>query len=165
MRRVERKMSWEDKLSSVISDVSVSPSDVNDALSDRQSAQIQQKVKLQSLLLRPELSLADLKKMSAPLSSFIETIPEDIREEVCESSEILIKYSRYIEKEREVVSRILKYENLPIKPDLDYRTIEALSFEAREKLSAMRPKTIGQASRISGVSPADISVLLILMNE
>lgn len=165
MRRVERKMSWEDKLSSVISDVSVSPSDVNDALSDRQSAQIQQKVKLQSLLLRPELSLADLKKMSAPLSSFVETIPEDIREEVCESSEILIKYSRYIEKEREVVSRILKYENLPIKPDLDYRTIEALSFEAREKLSAMRPKTIGQASRISGVSPADISVLLILMNE
>lgn len=165
MRRVERKMSWEDKLSSVISDVSVSPSDVNDALSELQSAQIQQKVKLQSLLLRPELSLADLKKMSAPLSSFIETIPEDIREEVCESSEILIKYSRYIEKEREVVSRILKYENLPIKPDLDYRTIEALSFEAREKLSAMRPKTIGQASRISGVSPADISVLLILMNE
>lgn len=165
MRRVERKMSWEDKLSSVISDVSVSPSDVNDALSERQSAQIQQKVKLQSLLLRPELSLADLKKMSAPLSSFIETIPEDIREEVCESSEILIKYSRYIEKEREVVSRILKYENLPIKPDLDYRSIEALSFEAREKLSAMRPKTIGQASRISGVSPADISVLLILMNE
>lgn len=165
MRRVERKMSWEDKLSSVISDVSVSPSDVNDALSELQSAQIQQKVKLQSLLLRPELSLADLKKMSAPLSSFIETIPEDIREEVCESSEILIKYSRYIEKEREVVSRILKYENLPIKPDLDYRTIEALSFEAREKLSAMRPKTIGQASRISGVSPADVSVLLILMNE
>lgn len=165
MRRVERKMSWENKLSSVISDVSVSPSDVNDALSELQSAQIQQKVKLQSLLLRPELSLADLKKMSAPLSSFIETIPEDIREEVCESSEILIKYSRYIEKEREVVSRILKYENLPIKPDLDYRTIEALSFEAREKLSAMRPKTIGQASRISGVSPADISVLLILMNE
>lgn len=165
MRRVERKMSWEDKLSSVISDVSVSPSDVNDALSELQSAQIQQKVKLQSLLLRPELSLADLKKMSTPLSTFIETIPEDIREEVCESSEILIKYSRYIEKEREVVSRILKYENLPIKPDLDYRTIEALSFEAREKLSAMRPKTIGQASRISGVSPADISVLLILMNE
>lgn len=165
MRRVERKMSWEDKLSSVISDVSVSPSDVNDALSELRSAQIQQKVKLQSLLLRPELSLADLKKMSAPLSSFVETIPEDIREEVCESSEILIKYSRYIEKEREVVSRILKYENLPIKPDLDYRTIEALSFEAREKLSAMRPKTIGQASRISGVSPADISVLLILMNE
>ncbi len=165
MKRVERKMSWEDKLSSVISDVSVSPSDVNDALSELQSAQIQQKVKLQSLLLRPELSLADLKKMSAPLSSFIETIPEDIREEVCESSEILIKYSRYIEKEREVVSRILKYENLPIKPDLDYRTIDALSFEAREKLSAMRPKTIGQASRISGVSPADISVLLILMNE
>lgn len=165
MKRVERKMSWEDKLSSVISDVSVSPSDVNDALSELQSAQIQQKVKLQSLLLRPELSLADLKKMSAPLSSFIETIPEDVREEVCESSEILIKYSRYIEKEREVVSRILKYENLPIKPDLDYRTIDALSFEAREKLSAMRPKTIGQASRISGVSPADISVLLILMNE
>lgn len=165
MRRVERKISWEDKLSSVISDVSVSPSDVNDTLSELQSAQIQQKVKLQSLLLRPELSLADLKKMSAPLSSFVETIPEDIREEVCESSEILIKYSRYIEKEREVVSRILKYENLPIKPDLDYRTIDALSFEAREKLSAMRPKTIGQASRISGVSPADISVLLILMNE
>ena len=87
-----------------------------------------------------------------------------MRDEVCTSSEIFVKYSRYIEKEREVADRILRYENLPLKEDLDYRAIDALSFEAREKLSKMRPQTIGQASRISGVSPADISVLLILMN-
>ena len=110
------------------------------------------------------MTLADLVQMSPKLSDFVNATPTSIRNEVCESSEILIKYSRYIEKEREVADRILKYENLPIKEDLDYRAVSALSFEAREKLSKMRPKTIGQASRISGVSPADISVLLILMN-
>ena len=76
-----------------------------------------------------------------------------------------MKYSRYIEKENEGAQKILKYETLRLPVDIDYRSILALSFEAREKLSSLRPQTIGQASRISGVSPADISVLLILMNR
>ena len=82
---------------------------------------------------------------------------------MCLSTEVLLKYRRYIEKEKDVADKILKYEDFPIKDDVDYHAIQALSFEAREKLSKMRPQTIGQASRISGVSPADISVLLIVM--
>ena len=131
MERVVEKVRNSEKLTSFLEQTSILPSECNDFLSSRQSAPIQQKVRLSGLLLRPEL---------------------------------LIKYSRYIEKEREVANKILRYENLPLRDDLDYRSIVALSFEAREKLSKMRPKTIGQASRISGVSPADISVLLILMN-
>lgn len=164
MARVEEKQRYSQSLVDFVGRTSVLPGECNQFLETHNSALIQQKVTLSSLLLRPELTLADLMQMSPKLSDFVNATPTSIRNEVCESSEILIKYSRYIEKEREVADRILKYENLPIKEDLDYRAVSALSFEAREKLSKMRPKTIGQASRISGVSPADISVLLILMN-
>lgn len=164
MARVEEKQRYSQSLVDFVGRTSVLPGECNQFLETHNSALIQQRVTLSSLLLRPELTLADLMQMSSKLSDFVNATPSSIRNEVCESSEILIKYSRYIEKEREVADRILKYENLPIKEDLDYRAVSALSFEAREKLSKMRPKTIGQASRISGVSPADISVLLILMN-
>lgn len=164
MARAEEKQRYSQSLVDFVGRTSVLPGECNQFLETHNSALIQQKVTLSSLLLRPELTLADLMQMSPKLSDFVNATPSSIRNEVCESSEILIKYSRYIEKEREVADRILKYENLPIKEDLDYRAVSALSFEAREKLSKMRPKTIGQASRISGVSPADISVLLILMN-
>ena len=164
MARVEEKQRYSQSLVDFVGRTSVLPGECNQFLETHNSALIQQKVTLSSLLLRPELTLADLMQMSPKLSDFVNATPTSIRNEVCESSEILIKYSRYIEKEREVADRILKYEKLPIKEDLDYRAVSALSFEAREKLSKMRPKTIGQASRISGVSPADISVLLILMN-
>ncbi len=164
MRRVEDKSRLSRCVISSISDISVSPSECNALLEERSSAPVQQRVRLENLLLRPEISFADLLLLSPSLREVVETFPEDMRQEVCESSEIAVKYSRYIEKEREVADRILRYENLPIKDDIDYRSIDALSFEAREKLSLLRPKTIGQASRISGVSPADVSVLLILMN-
>lgn len=164
MARVKEKQRYSQSLVDFVGRTSALPGECNQFLETHNSALIQQKVTLSSLLLRPELTLADLMQMSPKLSDFVNATPISIRNEVCESSEILIKYSRYIEKEREVADRILKYENLPIKEDLDYRAVSALSFEAREKLSKMRPKTIGQASRISGVSPADISVLLILMN-
>ena len=88
-----------------------------------------------------------------------------MRTEVCDETEVAVKYQRYIEKEREVADRILKYEELSLPDDWDYKTITALSFEAREKLSVMRPATIGQASRITGVSPADISVLLVMLRR
>ena len=165
MRRVEQKQQSVQGLIDAIDSVSVLPSECNNFLEERQSATLQQKVKLSSLLLRPEISLSDMIELSPSLAKSVAALPDSLRDEVCESSEILIKYSRYIEKERDVADKILRYEDLPIKEDLDYRTIQALSFEAREKLSKMRPKTIGQASRISGVSPADISVLLVLMNN
>ena len=165
MSRVGEKMSLRDALSEMIMQTSVLPSDCNDYLEAHQSAAIQQKVKLSSLLLRPELSLDDLKVVSPELEAFIGNIDDSLVDEVCSSTEIAIKYSRYIEKERDVADRILKYESLPLADDIDYFSITALSYEAREKLSKMRPQTIGQASRISGVSPADISVLLIVLNN
>lgn len=165
MRRVEEKKKYVDSIIDEMNNVSVTPSEANVFLEDRSSAALQQKAKLSSLLLRPELSLTDLKTLSSELDNMIASIPISLREESENSAEILMKYSRYIEKESEVAQKILKHESLPLPTDIDYRSITALSFEAREKLSSMRPQTIGQASRISGVSPADVSVLLILMNR
>lgn len=164
MRRVDEKVRQSSLLTDFIEHTPVYPAKSNAFLESHQSAPLQQKVMLSNLLLRPELSLDNLVELSPELNEFIQNIPSSVREEVWVSSEILIKYSRYIEKEREVADRISKYENLPIRADMDYRSITALSFEAREKLSTIRPQTIGQASRISGVSPADISVLLVVMN-
>lgn len=164
MRRVDEKVRQSSLLTDFIEHTPVYPAKSNAFLESHQSAPLQQKVMLSNLLLRPELSLDNLVELSPELNDFIQNIPSSVREEVRVSSEILIKYSRYIEKEREVADRISKYENLPIRADMDYRSITALSFEAREKLSTIRPQTIGQASRISGVSPADISVLLVVMN-
>ena len=162
--RVNEKIRFTDFLSDTINQTSILPTEANAYLEAHNSAPLMQKVKLSNLLLRPEITLSDLMELSPLLTEKMDEIPESIRSEVGESAEILIKYSRYIEKEKDVADKILKYENLPLKDDLDYHSITALSFEAREKLSKMRPKTIGQASRISGVSPADISVLLIVMN-
>lgn len=164
MRRVDEKVRQSSLLTDFIEHTPVFPAKSNAFLESHQSAPLQQKVMLSNLLLRPELSLDNLVELSPELNVFIQNIPSSVRDEVQVSSEILIKYSRYIEKEREVADRISKYENLPIRADMDYRSITALSFEAREKLSTIRPQTIGQASRISGVSPADISVLLVVMN-
>lgn len=164
MRRVDEKVRQSSLLTDFIEHTPVYPAKSNAFLESHQSAPLQQKVMLSNLLLRPELSLDNLIELSPELNDFIQNIPSSVRDEVRVSSEILIKYSRYIEKEREVADRISKYENLPIRADMDYRSITALSFEAREKLSTIRPQTIGQASRISGVSPADISVLLVVMN-
>ena len=164
LERVSEKLRYTARLSEAIDQTSILPNDSNNYLEEHNSAPLSQKVKLSNLLLRPEITMQDLFTMSPSLGEMLTHIPESIRREVCESAEILIKYSRYIEKEKEVAEKILKYENLPLKDGVDYHSISALSFEAREKLSKMRPQTIGQASRISGVSPADISVLLIMMN-
>ena len=164
LERVNEKLRYTARLSEAIDQTSILPNDSNNYLEEHNSAPLSQKVKLSNLLLRPEITMQDLFTMSPSLGEMLTHIPESIRREVCESAEILIKYNRYIEKEKEVAEKILKYENLPLKDGVDYHSISALSFEAREKLSKMRPQTIGQASRISGVSPADISVLLIMMN-
>ncbi len=91
----------------------------------------------------------------------MQTKPDDLREEVQQVVETQIKYQRYIEKEQEVANRILKFEDIPLPADFDYFTLTALSYECREKLNRYCPVSIGQASRISGISPADISVLLL----
>ncbi|MCR4829204.1 MAG: tRNA uridine-5-carboxymethylaminomethyl(34) synthesis enzyme MnmG [Bacteroidales bacterium] len=163
MRRVDEKRGYVAQLEETFRQVSVLPSEVNGFLDEHQSAPIQQKLRLHNLLLRPELNMAMLLPLSDEVKNCVDHFPDDLRQEVCDEAEILIKYSRYIEKERTVAEKILKYEELPIPAHFDYQHFQALSFEAREKLSSLRPVTIGQASRVSGVSPADISILLIAL--
>lgn len=165
MRRVEEKSACVESLSKLFNEASISPSEANTMLELHGTPVLQQKVKLVSLLLRPELDIHDIKSVSELLDAAVAEVPESLRVEVLEATEIQLKYKRYIEKERDVAGRILKFEDIPLKEDFDYFTIQALSYEAREKLTKLKPRTIGQASRISGVSPADISVLLVYMSK
>lgn len=157
MRRVEKKVCQIRELESLVKGANVVPSDANAWLEERSSAPLAQRVKLSSLLLRPELSLRDLSVLSPEVATAVAALPAEVVQEV----ETSIKYQRYIEKEQEVANRILKFEEISLPPDFDYFSLEALSYEAREKLRRYHPVSIGQASRISGVSPADISVLLL----
>lgn len=165
IRRVEEKEREVSRLSNFIEETPILPSDANALLEQKQTPALQQKVKLLNLLLRPEISLEDLKSISSDLEGLIAQVPDAIRNEVAEEAEILLKYQRYIEKERDVASKILKFEDIALPPDFDYFSLQALSYESREKLTKMKPQTIGQASRISGVSPADVSVLIIYLTR
>lgn len=165
LRRVEDKVRYSQQLTSFLDNTSILPSDAEDMLQQRESPSLQQKVKLSNLLLRPEVDMKALMESSGCLSDEVSALPADLRDDVVRDVEIAVKYQRYIEKEQEVAGRILKFEDVVIPEGIDYFSISALSYESREKLTKMRPVTIGQASRISGVSPADISVLLIYLNN
>ena len=161
MRRLERKMQAADSLTVFFEENSVTPTDANSWLKEHGSAELSQRARLDALLLRPEVTLDGLMSLLPSLSDAVAHIDEDIRGEVLHEVEVAIKYKRYIEKEQEVANQILKFENIHLPADFDYFGLTALSYEAREKLNRYRPQSIGQASRISGVSPADVSVLLI----
>lgn len=165
MRRVEEKVSHSERLAQFINDTSVVPSEANAMLEELGTPELQQKVKLVNLLLRPEVNMDNLLSISPALQDVVERIPEEVRADAVSATEVQLKYQRYIEKEQEVANRILKFENVQLPDNFDYFTLQSLSYEAREKLNKMHPRTIGQASRISGVSPADVSVLLIAFNK
>ena len=165
MRRVEEKVSHSEALMDFINNTPVLPSEANAMLEEKGTPALQQRVKLVNLLLRPEVDMEGLLSISPSLQEEVEKVPGAIRSDVVTATEIQLKYQRYIEKEQEVANRILKFENVPLPDRFDYFTLQSLSYEAREKLNRMRPRTIGQASRISGVSPADVSVLLIAFNK
>ena len=157
MRRVEEKRRQIVDLTTLVRETSVVPSEVNQWLEEHHSAVLSQRVHLDALLLRPELTLSQLSEVSPVVADVVATLPDEVRQEV----ETCIKYQRYIEKEQEVASRLLKFEDVPLPADYDYFQLQALSYECREKLNRYHPVTLGQASRISGVSPADLSVLLL----
>lgn len=165
MKRVGEKSRYTDMLMQAVTQTPVLPSEANTMLEQLDTPPLQQRVKLVNLLLRPEVSISHLLSISPHLTELTATIPAAIKEDVVSATEILLKYQRYIEKESDVANRILKFEDIELPADFDYFALQSLSYEAREKLSKMQPRTIGQASRISGVSPADISVLLIYMQQ
>lgn len=160
LRRVEEKIERIEKTISFVRKTSVAPDEINEFLEKELTSPLKQKVKIASLILRPQLNIWGLVENISVLKSFVEEKLQNDKESL-EEVEILIKYEGYIAKEEELVKKLSKFERLNINPDFDYHKVTALSYEAREKLARIKPNTIGQASRISGVSPADISVLLI----
>ena len=165
MKRVGEKVRYTDMLVQAVTDLPVLPSEANELLEQLDTPPIQQRIKLVNLLLRPEVSMEHLLSISSLLREQTAAIPARLMDEVVDAAEILLKYKRYIEKENDVANRILKFEDIELPADFDYFSLHSLSYEAREKLNKMHPRTIGQASRISGVSPADVSVLLIYVMQ
>jgi tRNA uridine 5-carboxymethylaminomethyl modification enzyme len=153
-----------DQLVEFIKNKTIEPDEVNALLSYKETPIINQKVKLEAILLRPEILLKEVISEITSVSNFINT-KKDINNEIIEEAEILIKYENYIEKENDIAEKIIKLENIELFENFDYQKLKSLTLEAREKLSKIKPRTIGQASRIAGVSPADISVLIVYLGR
>lgn len=149
------------ELATLLKKTKLDPELANPELSLINTALIREKVSLSSLLKRPELSIRELKTLHPDIRSLIDQFTLEIQEQ----AEIEIKYETYIERERNLAQKISGLDEYKIRPDFDYDRVKALSSEAREKLKKIKPETIGQASRISGVSPADVSVLTVYMGK
>jgi len=157
MDRVRAKNQALAEIEAFFRNTSVLPEEINQYLEQVESAPISQKLKLHNILLRPQADIAGMAAAIPGLSEFLAIYDQ----EVLEIAEIGIKYEGYIKKEEEMVSKHSRLEEMALHENFDYRSIKGLSIEARDKLSNMKPRTIGQASRISGVNPADVSVLLV----
>lgn len=162
MDRVIEKQEKTDLFVAFLKDSSIKPEDVNPILEERDSALINQSMKMFKIAARPQLNFMDVKRFPT-IEKFIED--NDIDDEIVEQTEIHVKYSGYIEKEKNSADKLLRLENIKIPANFDYQKIKSISYEAREKLCQIQPATISQASRISGVSPSDVSVLLVYMGR
>ena len=162
LNRVNSKIQKTEKLIKFLKQTSVTQDQINPILTRKQLSLIDQSVKLYKIASRPQLSLTDFEELGALQSFFRE---EGIDKTILEQVEIHLKYSGYIDKERSNADKLNKLENVIIPQTFNYSKVNSLSHEAKEKLSKIQPTTISQASRISGVSPSDISVLLVYMGR
>ncbi|MEI6748810.1 MAG: tRNA uridine-5-carboxymethylaminomethyl(34) synthesis enzyme MnmG [Bacteroidales bacterium] len=164
LERVTQKKKAIADLKFFLQKTSVAPDQIDSYLKKTETPPLLQKTKLASILLRPQVSLHELVENLPFLETFIQD-QEGLMSEILEETEILMKYEGYISKEEEMASKISKFEDILIKPDFDFHQLTSLSSEAREKLTKIKPSSIGQAARISGVSPSDIAVLLIFIGK
>lgn len=165
--RVKQKMNYIEILIESLKESKVDPNDVNAYLVSRGTTPLQERSTLFNLILRPQLTLYDIYSNLELDKIYKSILPEDttLRNEVMEQAEILIKYDGYISKEREIVSKMKRLEDIPIATNFDFQKLRSLSTEARQKLSKVKPQTLGQASRISGVNPSDISILMTFLGR
>lgn len=154
---VKQKVESSDAIVDFAKKQGIEMAEVNGLLNELGTTALTQNVKLFSLLSRPQVDIENLRKASAPLDRFL----QNFNQEIIEQAEIKIKYDSYFEKENEIVNKMQRMEDRAINPEFDYNQLVSLSKEAREKLLKIKPRTLGQASRISGVSPSDISVLMV----
>ncbi|MBE9668559.1 tRNA uridine-5-carboxymethylaminomethyl(34) synthesis enzyme MnmG [Mucilaginibacter boryungensis] len=155
--KVKNKIKNSDDIVAYTKKASIGTTEVNGLLEELGTSPINQAAKLFNLLSRPQIGFTDLRRVDTSLENLLSGYDK----ETIEQAEIKIKYESYFEKELEIVDRMKKMEDKEINPDFDYQTLVSLSKEAREKLKKIKPRTLGQASRISGVSPSDISVLMV----
>jgi len=161
MDRVNEKKKAVDEIVRFIKEYSIEPADIDAYLETQGTTPLIHKMKLEKIISRPQIGILDL----------IDKVPAvkqhlgKFEKEFLEQAEISVKYEGYISKEYDQVQKLDKIENVRLKPDFDYMGIPSLSMEARQKLTKIKPQTLGQASRISGVSPSDISVLMVYLGR
>ena len=162
--RLDKMHTKRDQTAKLINDLKqkkVAPDEVNEALQSIQTAEIKEKISVEKLLKRPQVGILDLKTLDKDLEIYLNNYPK----EILEQAEIQIKYDSYLEKEQQMVEKLSNMENYRIPIKFDYLAIPALSAEGKQKLNKIRPETLGQASRISGVSPADLSILTVYLGK
>lgn len=162
MERVKEKQEKTDLFIKFLKDTSIRPEDVNPILNEKDSAAVNQSMKMFKIASRPQLDFTDVRRFPK-VEEFIEK--HGIDSEVLEQAEVHVKYAGYIEKEKNSADKLQRLENIKIPVNFDYQKVHSISYEAREKLTKIQPSTISQASRISGVSPSDVSVLLVYMGR
>lgn len=161
MKKVLKKRNEVTELKTLFASTQLDPSEINGFFEEIGSAPISEKQKLEKILLRPNVQLQQVKEKVAKIEEALSGYGQDSQEQ----AEIQVKYQVYIDKERELVQRMSQMENLSIPAHFDYSRIHALSTEAREKLDRIKPQTLGQASRISGINPSDVQILMVFMGR
>ena len=162
---LQEKKEYRDRIMSFCENYSVKPQYINAGLERLDTAPLGHGCKLYDLVLRPQLDLMKLSDLIPALKEELDKVPGSRKEEIIEASEILIKYSGYIKREQMIADKISRLESIRIKGKFDYSSIQSLSTEARQKLERIDPETIAQASRIPGISPSDINILLVLLGR
>ena len=162
MRKMEVKKEKSSKFVNFLKETSVAPKEANVVLEAKDSAMMKQSDKMFKIFSRPNITMQDVQTFTG-VQKFIDD--NNLNEEMLEQTEIQVKYSGYIDKEKNNADKLQRLEDVKIPEDFDYTNIKSMSFEAREKLNKIKPVTVSQASRISGVSPSDVSVLLVYMGR
>jgi len=162
LKRMEEKHEAAEKFVDFFETTSVKPEEINPVLESRNSAPVKQSGKLFKIFSRPNIEMDDVRKIDS-VETYIQE--HNLDREVIEQTEIQVKYSGYIAKEKNNADKLTRLEYVKIPENFDYTQIKSMSLEAREKLKKIQPSTVSQASRISGVSPNDVSVLLVYMGR
>ena len=164
LNKYKNKYKKINELVEFLKNTNVSPDRINHVLEQNGTPGISNRMRLAQILTRPQISLSDIIPIIDELKEQYDTNSESIRN-IVEEAEIMVKYEGYIDKEREVANKLSRLENVKLSPDFDYYSLNSLTMEAREKLTKHKPLTLGQASRISGISPADISVIAVFLGR
>jgi tRNA uridine 5-carboxymethylaminomethyl modification enzyme len=161
---LDNKIKFRDQLLSFIKEYSIKPIEINDLLISKNTSELKQGIKLIDLISRPQLHITDFVDLIPDLFAVVQLF-DSRKEEIIDAAEIVIKYSGYIDREKILADKLMRLEDIDISDKFDYNSLYSISTEARHKLTLNNPKTIGHASRIPGVSPSDIQVLLILLGR